>query len=94
VLTLVWSEFGRRPQDNESAGTDHGAGGLCLVVGNKANGGIRSEFPGLSVLDRDDNLKVMTEFPDLYATILENHMGIDAAKVLPGIGNTRLPIIA
>lgn len=92
VVTLVWSEFGRRPQDNESAGTDHGAGGLCLLVGNKANGGIRSEFPGLSVLDRDDNLRVTTEFPHLYATILEGHLGVEAARVLPGIDARRLPI--
>ena len=47
VLTLIWSEFGRRPEDNESNGTDHGAGGLVMVVGDRANGGIRSEFPGL-----------------------------------------------
>ena len=47
VLTLIWSEFGRRPEDNDSGGTDHGAGGLLLLVGNRANGGIRSEFPGL-----------------------------------------------
>jgi uncharacterized protein (DUF1501 family) len=92
VVTLVWSEFGRRPEDNESAGTDHGAGGLCLVVGNKANGGIRSEFPGLTNLDREDNLKVTSEFPHLYATILEGHLGVEAGRVLPGIDNRRLPI--
>ena len=48
VLTMIWSEFGRRPEDNDSGGTDHGAGGLLLLVGNRANGGIRSEFPGLT----------------------------------------------
>ena len=53
VLTLVWSEFGRRPEDNDSAGTDHGAGGLLLLVGNLANGGIRSEFPGLAQAGRE-----------------------------------------
>ena len=92
VVTLVWSEFGRRPEDNESAGTDHGAGGLCLVVGNTARGGIRSEFPGLTNLDREDNLKVTTQFPHLYATILEGHMGVEAGRVLPRIDNHRLPI--
>ena len=29
VLTHVWSEFGRRAQENGSRGTDHGAAG-CL----------------------------------------------------------------
>ena len=62
VLTLIWSEFGRRPEDNDSGGTDHGAGGLLLLVGNRANGGIRSEFPGLTRLDDDENLIVTTDF--------------------------------
>ena len=93
VLTMVWSEFGRRPEDNESNGTDHGAGGLVLIVGNGANGGIQSEFPGLARLDEDDNLLVSTEFRTVYATLLEGWLGIEAAKVLPGIDAKRLPII-
>ena len=32
VLTLVWSEFGRRAEQNDSSGTDHGAGGLGFVM--------------------------------------------------------------
>ena len=93
VLTLVWSEFGRRPEDNESNGTDHGAGGLALVIGDRANGGIRSEFPGLSKLDDHDNLRVTTEFRTLYASLLEGWLGIEAARVLPGIGRARLPLV-
>ena len=59
---MIWSEFGRRPEDNDSGGTDHGAGGLLLLVGNRANGGVRSEFPGLTRLDDDENLIVTTDF--------------------------------
>jgi uncharacterized protein (DUF1501 family) len=93
VLTLVWSEFGRRPEDNESQGTDHGAGGLVMVVGDRANGGIRSEFPGLARLDEDDNLLVTTEFRTVYATLLESWVGVEAARVLPGIDGARLPLV-
>ncbi len=93
VITLVWSEFGRRPEDNESNGTDHGAGGLALVVGDRANGGIRSEFPGLAKLDPDDNLRVTTEFRTVYASLLEGWLGVEAGKVLPGIGRARLPLV-
>ena len=67
---MIWSEFGRRPEDNDSGGTDHGAGGLLLLVGNRANGGIRSEFPGLTRLDDDENLVVTTDFRSVYATLL------------------------
>ena len=90
---MVWSEFGRRPEDNESGGTDHGAGGLMLLVGDRANGGIRSEFPGLAQLDEDDNLRVTTEFRTVYATLLESWLGVEAARVLPKIDATRLPLV-
>jgi uncharacterized protein (DUF1501 family) len=93
VLTLVWSEFGRRPEDNDSLGTDHGAGGLVMVVGDRANGGIRSEFPGLSKLDADDNLLVTTEFRTVYASLLESWIGVEAARVLPKIDAARLPLV-
>jgi uncharacterized protein (DUF1501 family) len=93
VLTLVWSEFGRRPRDNDSGGTDHGAGGLVLVVGDRANGGIRSEFPGLARLDEDDNLLVTTEFRTVYASLLEGWLGVEARKVLPRIDAARLPLV-
>jgi uncharacterized protein (DUF1501 family) len=93
VLTLIWSEFGRRPEDNESLGTDHGAGGLVFVVGDRARGGIQSEFPGLSRLDEDDNLLVTTEFRTVYASLLESWLGVEAARVLPKIDALRLPLV-
>ncbi len=93
VMTMVWSEFGRRPEDNESRGTDHGAGGLMLLVGDRANGGIRSEFPGLAQLDEDDNLRVTTEFRTVYATLLESWLGVEAGRVLPKIDAARLPLV-
>ncbi len=49
VITLVWSEFGRRVEDNDSGGggTDHGAGGLAMVIGTHVTPGIASPFPGI-----------------------------------------------
>jgi uncharacterized protein (DUF1501 family) len=94
VLTMIWSEFGRRPEDNDSAGTDHGAGGLLLLVGNRANGGIRSEFPGLTRLDDDDNLVVTTDFRSVYANLLQDWLGVEASRVMPRIpGGTHLPLL-
>ena len=93
VLTVVWSEFGRRGQDNDALGSDHGAGGCVLVVGNHANGGIRSEFPGLANLDDDGNLRVTTEFRTLYATLLESWLGVEAVRVLPGVTAQRLALV-
>ena len=93
VLTMIWSEFGRRPEDNDSGGTDHGAGGLLLLVGNRANGGIRSEFPGLTRLDDDDNLIITTDFRSVYATLLEEWLGVEASRVLPRVPGSHLPLL-
>ena len=67
VLTFVWSEFGRRPHDNDS-GTDHGAGGLAWIQGTRARSGLLSEYPSLHDFDEDDNLKVTVDFRTVYAS--------------------------
>jgi uncharacterized protein (DUF1501 family) len=93
VLTMVWSEFGRRPEENDSQGTDHGAGGLVLLIGDRANGGVRSEFPGLGRLDENDNLLVSTDFRTVYATLLESWLGVEARRVLPRPLDRRLDLV-
>jgi uncharacterized protein (DUF1501 family) len=85
TLTFVWSEFGRRPEENES-GTDHGAGGLAWVQGDRALGGIHSQYPNLHRLDSDDNLQVTIDFRRVYSSLLEQHLGTDAAAVIPRAG--------
>ena len=86
MLTLVWSEFGRRPEGNESAGTDHGAGGVAWVQGTHAAPGILTEYPSLTALDRDDNLKVTVDFRKVYASLIEGWLGTDADEVIPNAG--------
>jgi len=86
VLTLVWTEFGRRPEGNESNGTDHGAGGLAFVMGTRANGGVLSEYPSLSKLDREGNLAVTVDFRRVYSSVLEQWLGTDAREVIPNAG--------
>ena len=66
VLVEVWSEFGRRPEENGSAGTDHGAAGCAFVIGSKAKGEMVGEFPGLATLDENDNLRVTSDFRGMY----------------------------
>ena len=86
MLTFVWSEFGRRPHDNDS-GTDHGAGGLAWVQGTRARSGLLSEYPSLHAFDDDDNLKVTVDFRTVYASLIEQWLGTDAGAVLPSAGS-------
>jgi uncharacterized protein (DUF1501 family) len=85
VLTLVWSEFGRRPQENASAGTDHGAAGCAFVMGTRAAGTMIGEWPGLAGgLDALGNLRATSDFRGLYCSLLEQWLGHEAAPIVPG----------
>jgi uncharacterized protein (DUF1501 family) len=86
VLTFVWSEFGRRVKANNSAGTDHGAGGIGWVQGPHAAGGILTDYPSLRDLDKYSNLKVTVDFRQVYASLAEQWLRTDAAAVVPDAG--------
>ncbi len=83
VLTLVWSEFGRRAEENGSDGTDHGAAGTAFLVGTRARGTMIGEFPGVTNLDEDGNLRATADFRGLYCSLLEQWFDVDAAGVIP-----------
>jgi uncharacterized protein (DUF1501 family) len=82
VLTFVWSEFGRRVEQNDS-GTDHGAGGIAWVMGNRAKAGILCDYPDLGRLDDHGNLAVTLDFRRVYASLLEQWLGHEAESVIP-----------
>jgi uncharacterized protein (DUF1501 family) len=90
VVTLIWSEFGRRPEQNGS-GTDHGAGGAAYLMGSKVIGDMVGEFPGLNSLDEDDNLLNTSDFRGAYCALLEQWFGQDAAAVIPGASGFNRP---
>src|SRR5207249_9398505 len=82
VVVHVWSEFGRRAEENGSKGTDHGAGGVGLLIGSRVAGGMIGEFPGLSNLDSEGNLRATSDFRGVYCALLEQWMGTDAGAVV------------
>jgi uncharacterized protein (DUF1501 family) len=95
VLTLVWSEFGRRPQENASGGTDHGAAGCAFVMGTRAAGTMLGEWPGLATgLDSLGNLRETADFRSLYSSLLEQWLGHEAAPIIPGAsGMPRMQVV-
>ncbi len=62
VLVHVWSEFGRRAQENGSKGTDHGAAGASMLIGARVKGTMIGEWPGLTRLDANGNLRENVDF--------------------------------
>ena len=92
VVTLIWSEFGRRPEENDS-GTDHGAAGAAFVVGTGVRGQMVGEFPGLTQLDADDNVRNTSDFRGLYCSLIEQWFGLDAGAVIPGATGLARPAL-
>jgi len=84
VLIYLFTEFGRRVKDNGS-GTDHGAGGLALAIGDPVTGGIYSEFPSMRPEDLEEgDLKYNIDFRGVYGTVAEKWLGLDAASIVGG----------
>ncbi|MEX1229890.1 MAG: DUF1501 domain-containing protein [Planctomycetaceae bacterium] len=83
VLVLCFSEFGRRVSENASLGTDHGTAGPVFVAGEAIHAGLFGETPNLSDLDGDD-LKMQFDFRQVYATILDDWLGVASTSILGG----------
>ena len=81
VLTMVFSEFGRRVAQNASGGTDHGTAAPVYLVGDMVRPGLLGVHPSMSNLDQGD-LVFNLDFRCMYASILEDWMGVDATEVL------------
>jgi uncharacterized protein (DUF1501 family) len=92
TVMMQWSEFGRRPGENASLGTDHGTAAPLFVIGNPVQGGLYGEQPSLAAtaLDGAGNPKYRVDFREVYATILDRWLGTDSNAVLgasyPNVG--------
>jgi uncharacterized protein (DUF1501 family) len=80
---MTYAEFGRRPQENNSNGTDHGTASAHFLTGGRVKGGLYGDAPRLSDLD-GGNLRHAVDFRSLYATGLERWWGLSSAGVLKG----------
>ncbi len=83
VLVMTWSEFGRRVNENGSAGTDHGTAAPMFLLGAPVKGGLYGEQPSLTTLDHG-NLKFTTDFRSVYASVLQNYLKAPASDLLGG----------
>ena len=80
-MTLVFSEFGRRVEENASRGTDHGAAAPVFLVGSRVKSGLIGKHPRLDEL-QDGDMKFHTDFRAVYAALLEQWLGWPAAPIL------------
>ena len=81
VLTMCFSEFGRRVGQNGSNGTDHGTAAPMFLMGPMVRPGVLGRHPSLVDLDQGD-LKHQVDFRSVYASILDRWLGADDHKIL------------
>ncbi len=81
TLLMTYAEFGRRPQENQSLGTDHGTASAHFVAGGRVRGGLYGEPPRLDALE-GGNLRHAVDFRSLYAVALGRWWELDAARAL------------
>jgi len=81
VAVLMFTEFGRRVEENGSLGTDHGTAGPMFLFGKRdaLKGGLYGQPPSLTDLD-EGNLKMTTDFRRVYATVIKEWLGYDDAE--------------
>ena len=82
VTIMTFSEFGRRPEDNDTSGTDHGTAGVQLLIGDRVGGGLHGAQPPLTSLDQNGNLVPQVDFRTVYATVLDKWLKADSKQVL------------
>ena len=84
TLVMSFSEFGRRPQQNNSNGTDHGTMAPHFVAGGAVHGGLYGQAPDLTRLDGTQNASYTTDFRQLYATVAKDWWGVKPDTVTRG----------
>ena len=89
TLILQFSEFGRRINENVSAGTDHGAAAVMMVLGGNVQGGLYGTAPSLNpssdTLENNGNdVRFETDFRSVYARVIDNWLGANSVQILGG----------
>lgn len=89
VLTVTFSEFGRRPEENASQGTDHGSAGPMFLFGPMVKPGVHGKHPSYEKFNPHNNFVHTTDFRNVYAAVLDRWLCVPSASIL---GETFSPV--
>ncbi len=94
VCVMTFSEFGRRVNQNGTAGTDHGTAAPMFFVGKTVKGGLIGANPNLKALDSSGDLRHQFDYRQTYTTVLRDHLGLNNTTTAAIFKNSfeRLPI--
>jgi uncharacterized protein (DUF1501 family) len=106
TVVVCVTEFGRTLQIN-ARGTDHGTGTVALLAGGNVNGGrVIADWPGISKLNEDRDLRATFDLRGLFKGVLRDHLGLwkydhfmnstvfpESAHIAPMSGIIRMPAL-
>lgn len=75
VIGITTSEFGRRPYENGSLGTDHGTASIMFAFGEEVKGEIFGGYFAFLPFRDYQNLRFSTDFRSIYFEILVSWFG-------------------
>ena len=81
VVSMAFSEFGRRVAENASGGTDHGTAGPVFLFGDAIKPGLLGTHPSLTQLDHGDLIHTV-DFRSIYADLIGHWMKMDPVAAL------------
>ncbi len=79
VMTVTFSEFGRKPIENESWGTDHGTIAPMFVIGKGVQPGVHGNNPDLTNVDNNGLFidEIQHDYRQVFTTVLQDWLGSD-----------------
>ncbi|MDP4220789.1 MAG: DUF1501 domain-containing protein [Bacteroidota bacterium] len=95
VIGLTVSEFGRRPYENGSLGTDHGTSSIQFVFGTQVLSGAQGYIPDLAHLDENQDIVFNIDYHRVYLEVLTKWFDLsldDARLLLPDPKNYTGPL--
>jgi uncharacterized protein (DUF1501 family) len=82
VLSMTFSEFGRRIRSNDSLGSDHGTAAPLFLMGSCVNPGILGENAEISEeVDNNEGVALQYDFRDVYGTVFEDWLEIEPENI-------------
>ncbi len=82
VLTVTFSEFGRRIRSNAANGTDHGDAAPLFLFGSCVKGGILGDNPIIDPqVGQEEGVAMQYDFRSVYGTILVDWFKVEEQEV-------------
>ena len=97
VMTVTFSEFGRRVTSNDNRGTDHGNAAPMFVFGKNVQPGVVGDNANLSKLD-GGSVAQQYDYRQVFATLLEDWLGASSSAIASArfseYAKDKLPLVA